>query len=140
MMDKDEMFEVFGEFDPTEHEDEVRERWGDTEAYAESTRRTARYGKEDWKRMSEESGEINQRLADLFVAGASPDAPESRAAAEDHRLHIDRWFYPCSYETHEGLGEMYVADPRFTKFWDDYQPELAVFVRNAFRANAGQSH
>jgi len=138
-MSKEEMFEVFGGFDPAEHEEEVKERWGDSDAYAESSKRTARYTKDDWKRQAEESDEINQRLADLLVAEVAPTAPDARAAAEAHRLHIDRWFYPCSHEIHVELGEMYVSDPRFTKFWDDYQPGLAVFVRAAFSANAQQA-
>ena len=121
-LNKADRVEVFGEFDPTQHEDEARDRWGDTEAYAESSKRTARYSKDDWKRMGEESGAINQRLADLFAAGTDPESEESMDAAEQHRLHIDRWFYPCSHEMHAGLGEMYVVDPRFTKFWEDLQP------------------
>lgn len=137
-MNKEEMFGVFGDFDPAEHEEEARERWGGTEAYAESTKRTAGYTKDDWKRLGGESGQINQRLADLFAAGVPATADESMAAAEEHRLHIDRWYYPCSYENHVGLGDMYVMDPRFTKFWDAYQPGLAVFARDAFRANAEQ--
>ena len=32
---------MFEGFDPAEYEDEVRERWGDTDAYRESTRRAA---------------------------------------------------------------------------------------------------
>lgn len=32
------MFEVFGDFDPTEYAEEVKERWGDTDAYRESQR------------------------------------------------------------------------------------------------------
>lgn len=132
---KEEMVEIFGDFDPRQHEDEVRERWGETEAYAESSKRTARYSKDDWKRMGEESGAINQHLADLFATGADPEAEESMDAAEQHRLHIDRWFYPCSHEMHAGLGEMYVVDPRFTKFWDELRPGLAVFVRDSFLAN-----
>ena len=134
-LNKEEMIEVFGDFDPTRYEDEVRDRWGDTNAYTESSKRTARYSKDDWKRMGEESRAINQRLAGLFAAGSDPEAPESMDAAEQHRLHIDRWFYSCSHEMHAGLGEMYVADPRFTKFWDDFHPGLAPFVRNAFLAN-----
>jgi len=46
-MSKEEMFEVFGKFDPAEYEDEAKQRWGDTDAYKESARRTARYSKED---------------------------------------------------------------------------------------------
>ena len=134
-LNKEEMVEVFGDFDPTRYEDEVRDRWGETEAYAESSKRTARYSKDDWKRMKDEADLINRRLADLFAAGTGAEAEESMEAAEQHRLHIDRWFYPCSHEMHAGLGDMYVLDPRFTKFWDDYQPGLAAFVRDAFLAN-----
>ena len=50
-LNKADRVEVFGEFDPTQHEDEARDRWGDTKAYAESSKRTARYSKDDWKRM-----------------------------------------------------------------------------------------
>jgi DNA-binding transcriptional MerR regulator len=135
-MNREEMFEVFGDFEPAEHEEEAKKRWGNTDAFAESGKRTARYNKDDWKRMGEEAEVVNQRLADLFGAGLAPSAADAMAAAEEHRLHIDRWFYPCPYEIHCGLGEMYAVDPRFTKFWDAHQPGLADFVRDAFRANA----
>ncbi|MHB1477491.1 MAG: MerR family transcriptional regulator, partial [Coriobacteriia bacterium] len=42
-MTKEEMFEVFGDFDPAEYEEEVQERWGQSDAYKESARRTAKY-------------------------------------------------------------------------------------------------
>jgi DNA-binding transcriptional MerR regulator len=34
-MERSDMFEVFGDFDPAEHEAEAQERWGDTDAYRE---------------------------------------------------------------------------------------------------------
>jgi DNA-binding transcriptional MerR regulator len=138
-MNKEDMFEVFGEFDPTEYEAEARERWGNTEAYQESARRTGRYSKDDWKQIQQEGEVINRKLADLFAEGAFPSSVEAMAAAEEHRLHIDRWFYPCSADVHAGLGDMYVQDPRFAEFWDAYQSGLATFVRDAIQANAAQA-
>ena len=35
-----------------------------------------------------------------------------------------------------GLGEMYVADPRFSANYDRIRPGLSEFVRDAIRANA----
>ena len=35
------------------------------------------------------------------------------------------------------LGDMYVADPRFTATYDRYQPGLARFLRDAIRIRAG---
>ena len=54
-----------------------------------------------------------------------------------HRQHIDRWFYPCSIEMQVNLGEMYVTDPRFAATYDNVQPGLAMFLRDAIRVRAG---
>jgi hypothetical protein len=56
--------------------------------------------------------------------------------AEEHRQQISRWFYDCSSEIHRGLGEMYVADHRFTENIDRYAPGLAAYMRDAIAANA----
>lgn len=135
-MDTDEMFEVFGDFDPKEYEDEVNERWGDTDAYRESMRRTARYTKADWERCRTESDAINREISVLMDAGVSPTDPPAMDAVEKHRLQIDRWFYPCSHEMHRNLGEMYVANPRFTSTYETIHPGMAEYVRDAIRANA----
>ena len=58
------------------------------------------------------------------------------AAAEAHRRSIHDRFYDVSYAMHRGLGDMYVADPRFTKTYDDLAPGLAAYVRDAIYANA----
>ncbi|MDE0229618.1 MAG: TipAS antibiotic-recognition domain-containing protein, partial [Spirochaetaceae bacterium] len=59
--------------------------------------------------------------------------------AEEHRCHIDRWFYPCSHGMHRNLAEMYTADPRFKEYFEKRAGGLAVFVRDAIRANAQRS-
>ena len=38
----EEKFEVFGDKDPEQYAEEAEQRWGGTEAYAESQRRAAR--------------------------------------------------------------------------------------------------
>lgn len=134
-LDPEEMLEVFGEHDPTEHAQEAEERWGDTDAYRESHRRTSTYSKQDWQRLGAESEDIEAELAACLLAGEASDGPRARAAAERHRLHIDTWFYPCSHEMHAGLGDMYVADPRFAAHYDDRAPGLAEYVRDAIIAN-----
>ena len=40
---------------------------------------------------------------------------------------------------HRGLGEMYVADPRFTENIDRLRPGLAAYQRDAFVANSKRS-
>jgi DNA-binding transcriptional MerR regulator len=136
-MDETAMFEVFGDFDPRHYEAEVKERWGETDAYKESARRTARYTREDWKQIKAEGDAVTRELADRLGAGAPPNDADVQALVERHRLQIDRWFYPCSVEMQVTLGDMYVADPRFSATYDKYRPGLARFLRDAIRVRAG---
>jgi DNA-binding transcriptional MerR regulator len=137
-MDKEEMFEVFGDFDPAEHEDEVKERWGDTDAYAESARRTKGYTKADWERFKVEQEDVGARMVALFDEGVEPTDPRAMDVADEARLQIDRWFYPCSKEMHVCLGEMYVADPRFKANYDKMRDGLAQWLCDAIKANAAR--
>lgn len=131
-----ERLEVFGRFDPDEHEDEARRRWGDQDAYAESARRARSYTKAQWRQASEEQRDTTQRLAEVQRAGAAPTSPEAMDAAEAARLHITRWYYDCSPLMHRALAEMYVADERFAAHYEAVEPGLARFVREAVQANA----
>lgn len=137
-MNKEEMFEVFGDFDPSKYEAEVEQRWGDTEAYRESKRRAAKYGKREWSEIKAESERVTAALAALLELGERPDSEAAMDLAEAARMQIDRWFYPCSWQFHRGLGEMYVADGRFTETYDRVRPGLAQFVRDAIVANAAR--
>ena len=133
-MNKEEMFEVFGDFDPGAHEAEVEERWSGS-ALDESRRRTKTYGKNQWKEAMAEGESITVELAERLRAGDAPDDVAAMDLAEQHRRHIDRWFYECSYQMHAGLGDMYVADRQFTEYYEKYAPGLAEFVRSAIHAN-----
>jgi len=123
------------DFDHARYEAEARERWGGTDAYQESARRTKRYTKEDWARINAAQEGIEAGFADAMAAGDPPEGERARHLAEQARLHIDRWFYPCSHRMHAGLAEMYVADPRFRAHYDDRAPGLAGYVAAAIRAN-----
>lgn len=135
---QEEMFAVFGDFDPSEYEDEVEERWGGTDAYRESARRTRRYTREDWARFKVESDSVNALIAALMNEGVAPGDARAMDAAERHRLLIDGWFYPCPHEMHAQLGQMYVADPRFAVTYEIIHPGMAQYVCDAIIANAAR--
>ncbi|ROQ68024.1 DNA-binding transcriptional MerR regulator [Streptomyces sp. 840.1] len=132
----EEKFEVFGDKDPERHAQEAERRWGHTDTYAESQRRTARYTKGDWQRMREEVASWGERYDALMAAGEPATGERATDLAEEHRLHITTWFYDCTPEIHRGLGEMYVADPQFKAFYDSMRPGLAAHLRDAINANA----
>jgi DNA-binding transcriptional MerR regulator len=134
----EERFEVFGDHDPDQYAAEVEERWGDTDAYRESMRRTRGYRKADWQRIKDEGQAVLDGFAAAFGAGQPADSPEAMEAAEAHRLQIDRNFYPCSYQMQVGLAEMYLADPRFTATYENVAPGMAQYVHDAIKANAAR--
>lgn len=136
-MTNEEMLEVFGDFDPARYAEEVEQRWGDTDAYRESARRTKSYTKATWQQIGREAAEVNDAFLALMAAGVPAHSPQARAVAERHRAHIAKWFYDCTPEIHRGLGQMYVTDPRFTENIDKAGPGLAAYMSAAIAANAG---
>ncbi|MFI1726859.1 MerR family transcriptional regulator [Streptomyces sp. NPDC020489] len=134
----EERFEVFGDKDPEQYAEEAEQRWGGTEAYAESQRRAARYTKDDWKRMQAEVAAWSERYGALMAAGEPPTSEAAMDMAEEHRQHICGWFYECPYDMHRCLGEMYVSDERFKAFYDSMRPGLAQHLRAAIDANAAR--
>jgi DNA-binding transcriptional MerR regulator len=132
----EERFEVFGDYDPNEHADEAESRWGETDAYRESARRTSSYTKDDWKRMRDEMAEIERQFLAAMRGGGPANGAAATDAAEAHRLNISRWFYDCDHQMHQALGDMYVEDPRFAAHYEALAPGLAVFIRESIIANA----
>lgn len=130
---------MFNGFDPNQYEDETRERWGHTDAYKESARRVASYREPQWREIQAQAQEIERLFAELKRSGQPAQGEQARAAAEQARLHIDRWFYPCSREMHQALGDMYVADPRFAANYEKVEPGLAAYVRDAIAANVSSA-
>jgi DNA-binding transcriptional MerR regulator len=138
IMDSDKVFEGFGDFDHAQYAEEAEQRWGNTDAYRESQKRTKKYSKDDWAHIKEESEAVMTSFAQLLGAGAEPTDPAARAAAERHRQHITRWFYPCDHTMHAGLADMFVADSRFGESFEKRRAGLTAFVAAAIRANAEQ--
>ncbi|MGX1637805.1 MerR family transcriptional regulator [Streptomyces albidoflavus] len=132
----EEKFEVFEGYDPDQYADEARQRWGHTDAYRESQRRTASYTKADWQRLKDEFDALHARVAELLAQGVPADAPEAMDAAEEHRRFIDGAHYPCDARMHTCLADMYVADPRFTDTYEAIRPGLAQYLHDAIHANA----
>jgi DNA-binding transcriptional MerR regulator len=133
----EEQFEVFGTDKVSgEWADEARDRWGDTAAYRESRRRTARYTKDDWQRLKEESDAGLIAFRDAMTAGVDARSVQGTALAEEHRQFLTRWFYDCGYDLHRGLADMYLSDDRFRQTYDQVAPGLAQYVHDAIHANA----
>jgi DNA-binding transcriptional MerR regulator len=132
----EEQFEIFGTDKMDEHTAEAEQRWGDTDAWQESRRRTAAYTKEDWIAIKAEADANIAGFAEALRAGQPANDAAAMDLAEAHRAHLTRWFYECTYDMHRGLGELYISDPRFTASYDEIEPGFSQYVHDAILANA----
>ena len=133
-MTPEEKLEAFGDFDPDAFADEAEERWGGTDAFDESVRRTASYTPADWKRQRAETDDIYHALLALMADGTPADSREAAALVDAHRESITTWFYDCTPEIHAGLGAMYVADERFRTTINASGDGLAEYLSSAILA------
>ncbi len=139
-MTDDDMRDLFGDgFD--DYQADAEQKWGQTPQWQESQRRAKTYGKAEWVQIKAEGTAVEKALADAFRAGLAADSNEAMDAAEQHRLHVNRWFYDCPPAFHRNLGDQYVSDPNYVATYDQSfgLPGLAAYCRDAIHANADRA-
>ncbi|HQD03102.1 MAG: MerR family transcriptional regulator [Actinomycetales bacterium] len=134
---REEMRDLFGDGFSDDYQAEAQERWGETAAWKQSAARTARYTKADWVEVKAEMAAVGEGFAAAMDAGMPPTSEAAMDAAEAHRASIER-FYDCSSLMHRGLADMYLADPRFTKTYEDIRVGMAQYVHDAIYANSAR--
>ncbi|MEE0857615.1 MAG: MerR family transcriptional regulator [Ruminococcus sp.] len=116
-----------------QYAEEAKQRWGNTDAYQESESRNT-----DFSKSAPLLDAVFEEFAELNRAGASPESEPAKIMAEKLQQCITDNFYTCTDEILKGLGQMYVADERFTKNIDRHGKGTAEFVsaciKNYFKA------
>ncbi len=123
-------FDVFDKSEQKAYEEEVKARWGKTEAYEEYTQKTVG-----------QTEDRNDKLAAGLMAifselgkrkQLSPDSEEVQTKIAALQSFITKNYYTCTDEILHGLGELYVCDERFRHSIDQAGGEgTAEFVRQA---------
>ena len=122
--------EIFDGFDESEYEEEARQRWGNTVAYAESQKRWGSYSADEKQAIKVEGQEITRRMVGSD-GGVKADDPQIQAAIADYMSYINRNFYTIDKEMLGNLSDMWVADPRFAVNYERIRKGGAAFVREA---------
>lgn len=133
---REDLKEIFGDGFKDEYQTEAQERWGETDAWKQSAKRTQGYTVADWEQIKAETEQLGEQMVAAKRSGEPATSEAAMDAAEAARQHLSRWFYDCSPQFHRNLGDMYVSDPRFTKTYEDQEPGLAQYTRDAIHANA----
>lgn len=132
-MSKKKMFQGFDMSEienlKEKYAEETKEKYGNTDAYKESIKKTSKYTKEDWTSIMAKQEEIYKKVIDNMDKGPA-DEKVQKAIAE-LRQYITDNFYNCTPEIFRGIGELYVCDERFTVNIDKYKSGLAKFLKEA---------
>ena len=115
------------------YETEVREHWGNTDAYREHEQKTKNYTKEKWVEANDGLMAIFAEFATYRHRGLDAVSNEAQTLVAKLQSHITANYYTCTDEILAGLGEMYVADERFKKNIDKYGDGTAEFAADAIR-------
>ncbi|MCX4808146.1 MerR family transcriptional regulator [Streptomyces sp. NBC_01214] len=136
----EERFEVFGEvaFDLT-YATDAQAKWRDSNGHREAMARASAHTKEDWRRLMAEAAAWRADLLAAHDDGDPADGERAMDIAEEHRLHVSRWFTPCPPQMHRRIADDFAADPRAFALVvppSQQRPGLAAYLARAVRANA----
>lgn len=113
---------------------EIREKYGE-ETVEASNRKFAGLTGEQYTQLQETATRIVDLLKEAMDGGESPEDQEGLAIAELHKEWLHLTWPSYSKEAHRGLGDMYVMDERFTKYYDGPAGTgAAQFLRDAIYA------
>ncbi len=116
-----------------EYAKEAEARWGATDAYKESQKKTAAYDKEKWSELQEGMSDLIRAFGTALSQGRSPQDEAVQTLVRQWKDFISSNYYTCTNEILAGLGQMYVADERFKKNMDRKQEGTAQFMAEAIQ-------
>ncbi|MFF4222256.1 MerR family transcriptional regulator [Streptomyces abikoensis] len=138
----EERFEVFGEitFDLS-YATQAELKWAHSDGRREAMARAAAHTKDDWRRLMGEAAAWRAELLAAFDEGEPSDGERAMDLAEEHRLHISRWFTSCPVDMHRRIADDFVTEPRAFALVvppSQQRPGLAAYVGRAVHANAAR--
>lgn len=109
---------------------ELRENYSE-DTLSASREKFASLSESEFQEMEGLGAEILRGLEQAVREGASPAGEIGLALAEKHRRWLGFSLPHYSAEVHKRLCEMYLADARFTRYYDKNVPGCAKFLRDA---------
>ena len=132
MSDK-EKFEAFKKHLINKNEEsygkEIRDKYGDDQIN-KSNEKMLGLSKEEYAKFEELGDKIIETLKEAMEEN-NPAGQKAQEACELHKKWLEYSWNFYSKEAHKNLGEMYVLDERFKKYYGNNQEGMAEFFRGA---------
>ena len=135
---------VMKAFDNTEfemvrnqYEEEAKEKWGNTVAYAEYAEKAKGYSKAKQNDLLAGMQDILKEFSLCMHNGGTPESEQAQMLVKKLQEYITKNYYTCTNEILAGLGKMYVADERFKKNIDKQGEGTAEYISEAISFYTG---
>ncbi len=128
-MSHKQLFQAFSEEEQEEYAKQAEQMY-DPETVRSSNRKWKGYSAEEKQRILEEGSKIYLDMIAAIPNGAA--SFEAQACVERWRKHMD-YFWTPNLEQLVGLTDLYISDARFKANFDQMDPGLAEFMREAVR-------
>jgi len=109
---------------------EAEEKWGNSDTYKKSIKKTNTYTKEEWKKIHGESDKIFSGFSTVSDAKSE----EAKNLVMAWKKHITKYYYDCTDEILMGLADMYVLDERFKNNIDAYGKGTSEMMSDSIKA------
>ena len=119
---------IFSDNGFEKYKEEVKEKWGNTEAYTQYEEKAGKFSKSKQNAMAEEMDGIMSEFASCLKNGETPSSDAARCLVKKLQAYITKNYYNCTDEILAGLGQMYVSDDRFKSNIDRHAEGTAEFI------------
>lgn len=130
-MKGENVMSVFDNSEFEKYKNEVKEKWGQTEAYTEHSEKTKTYSKEKWNNLASGMDEIMAMFSVCMKNGSEANSVEAQELVRKLQNHISENYYHCTNEILASLGGMYIADERFKNNIDKHAIGTAEYISKA---------
>ncbi len=113
------------------YNNEVINKWGQTNIYKEYSNKTKNYSSSKWDEVSNGLNNIIIEFAECLKNNLSFNCTYVQNLVIKLQNYITNNYYTCTNEQLKNLGKMYILDERFTKNIDKYGKGTAEFIHLA---------
>ena len=106
-----------------QYAEEVKQRWGNTDAYKENQQHDT-----DFSKSAALLDAVFEEFAELNRGGILPNDEPAKVQVEKLQRCITDNFYTCTNKILAGLGQMYVVDERFKTNIDKHGEGIAEYI------------
>ena len=128
------VMKVFDNSEFDKYKEEVKEKWGNTDAFKEYSEKMKNYSKDKQSSLTDEMNNLFGEFSACMKNSLKPDSENVQNLVKRLQNRISYNYYHCTPDILSGLGQMYVYDERFRENIDKNGVGTAEFVSAAITA------